>query len=470
MHFIAKRTAYPPLGLLTVAAMLPADWLLNVVDLNVDRLKDKDLEWADYIMVSAMIVHKTSVRNILERCRLFPGKIIAGGPLFTTSHAEFPEIEHFVLGEAENIMPVLVEDIRRGVLSHLYTDSIRPDIAHVPLPRWDLIDFNHYAAMSVQFSRGCPFDCEFCDIIVMNGRVPRTKPVSRLVEELEDLRLRGWRKTVFIVDDNFIGNKVTAKTLLREIIKWKTLTSAGMTFITEASLNLADDPELYNLMVSAGFTKVFVGIETPATESLKECRKLQNCDRDLIESVNILQKAGMEVMGGFIVGFDNDKSDIFSRQFEFIQRSGVVTAMVGLLMALPETRLYHRLKKEGRLETPSSGNNTEAVLNFRPRLDREFLISGYRELMKKLYEPGTYYRRVRIFLKQNRPHGSPQLPSKSDFQAFLTSLWVLGVRHRGRFAFWKFCTTTLLKRPRQFHLAIELAITGYHFRCVARSL
>ena len=243
-----------------------------------------------------------------------------------------------------------------------------------------------------------------------------------------------------------------------------------MTFLTEASLNLADDPELCDLMVSAGFKKVFVGIETPATESLEECRKLQNCGRNLLESVAILQKAGLEVMGGFIVGFDNDKPDIFSRQFEFIQRSGVVTAMVGLLMALPETRLYHRLRKEGRLETQSTGNNTEAMLNFRPRLNREFLLNGYRELMKKLYEPRTYYRRARVFLKNNRPCGPRPWISMSDIQAFFKSLWVLGVRHHGRLAFWKFCATTLLMRPRQFHHAVELAIMGHHFRCVARSL
>ena len=241
--------------------------------------------------------------------------------------------------------------------------------------------------MSVQFSRGCPFDCEFCDIIVMNGRVPRTKSPTQLVAELEELRLRGWQGMVFVVDDNFIGNKEQAKAMLRELIQWRTRTGAKMGFLTEASANLADDAELCDLMVRAGFKKVFVGFETPSLESLKECRKLQNCRRDLVETVTTLQQAGLEVMGGFIVGFDNDPADIFQRQFEFIQRSGVVTAMVGLLTALPETRLYRRLFDEGRIETESSGNNTQAELNFRPRLGREFLVNGYRELMKELYKP-----------------------------------------------------------------------------------
>ena len=243
-----------------------------------------------------------------------------------------------------------------------------------------------------------------------------------------------------------------------------------MGFLTEASANLADDPELCDLMVRAGFKKVFVGIETPSTESLKECRKLQNCGRDLVETVKTLQRAGLEVMGGFIVGFDNDPTDIFKRQFEFIQRSGVVTAMVGLLTALPETRLYRRLMKEGRLETESTGNNTEAALNFRPKLDREFLVNGYRELMKKLYEPRNYYQRIRTFLEHHRPQGPRLRLSRSDFQAFLKSLWLLGVWHRGRLAYWRFCVTTLLRRPRQFHQAIELAIIGHHFRRVASLL
>ncbi|HEX5398860.1 MAG TPA: DUF4070 domain-containing protein, partial [Verrucomicrobiae bacterium] len=470
LRFISKRAAFPPLGLLTLAAMLPNDWELRLVDTNVEPLKDSHLRWADYVMISGMIVHKESVNGIVERCLKLSKIIIAGGPLFTTGHAAFPQIRHFVLGEAEDIMPQLIEDMKAGTLRHHYQATGRPDITKVPVPRYDLIDFRHYATMAVQFSRGCPYDCEFCDIIVMNGRVPRTKSPAQLVSELEALRVRGWKDTVFIVDDNFIGNKRLTKALLREMISWRSRVPTEMGFFTEASVNLADDVELCELMVQAGFKKVFLGIETPSAESLEECRKLQNRGRDLVETVKTLQRFGMEVMGGFIIGFDNDQHDIFKRQFEFIQRSGVVSAMVGLLTALPETRLYRRLLKEGRIETETTGNNTEAVLNFKPKLNREFLVNGYRELMKKLYEPHTYYQRIRIFLKDHRPSGPKLRFAWSDFQAFLKSFWLLGVWYRGRIAYWRFFWSTLLRRPRQFRNAIELAIIGCHFRRVASRL
>jgi radical SAM superfamily enzyme YgiQ (UPF0313 family) len=470
LRFISKRAAFPPLGLLTVAAMLPRDWDVRLVDTNVKRLKNKDLLWADYVMISAMIVHRGSVREIVERCRKLSKTIIAGGPLFTTGHASFPHIPHFVLGEAEDIMPRLVEDLKAGTLRRYYQSPARPDITRTPVPRWDLVDLRHYATRAVQFSRGCPFDCEFCDIVVMNGRVPRTKTPAQLVEELETLRRRGWKDMVFIVDDNFIGNKTLTKALLREMIPWRGRVRADMGFLTEASVNLADDTELCELMVQAGFKKVFLGIETPSVESLEECRKLQNRRRDLVATVKILQRFGFEVMGGFIIGFDHDPRDIFKRQFEFIQRTGVVTAMVGLLTALPETRLHQRLKREGRLEGETTGNNTDAVLNFKPKLNREFLVSGYRNLMKRLYEPRTYYQRIQIFLKDHRPSGPHLRLSWSDCQAFLKSFWLLGIWYRGRVPYWRFFWSTLLRRPRQFRHAIELAIIGHHFRRVANGL
>jgi radical SAM superfamily enzyme YgiQ (UPF0313 family) len=470
MRFVSKRASLPPLGLLTLAAMLPSEWELRLVDMNVEPLSDENLRWADYVMLSAMIVHKDAVNELAGRCRQFGKTVIAGGPLFSTGRESFPNLHHFVMGEAEEIMPQIIADLRTGSLLPAYTAPGWPDITRSPIPRWDLLKRRHYVTMAVQFSRGCPFDCEFCDIPGLNGHVPRAKTPAQLVAELEQLRLRGWKDMVFVVDDNFIGNKKRTKELLREMIAWRTRTRAAMGFLTEASANLADDPELCELMVRAGFKKVFVGIETPSVSSLEECRKLQNCHRDLVETVKILQASGLEVMGGFIVGFDHDGADIFKRQFEFIQRSGVVTAMVGLLNALPGTRLHKRLTKEGRMESETTGNNTEARLNFRPKLSQEFLIDGYRDLMKRLYEPGNYYARIRTFLKRQGPSGPPLRMSRSDLQAFLKSLWLLGVWHRGRIAYWRLFVTSLLMRPRQFPKAMELAILGYHFRRVARDL
>ncbi len=470
IRFVSRKASMPPLGLLTVAAMLPPEWDLKLVDLNVARLEDEDLRAADYVLLGAMIVQKGSVHEILARCAALGKKVVAGGPLFTTGHEAFPEIQHFVLGEAEEVMPQLVADMQRGQLQASYRAPHRPDITHTPVPRWDLINFRHYVTLSVQFSRGCPFDCEFCDIIVMNGRVPRTKTPAQLICELEVLRERGWKNMVFIVDDNFIGNRQRTKELLHALIAWRQRTRTDIGFLTEASMNLADDPELCALMVQAGFKKVFVGIETPSLEALAECHKIQNRHRDLVASVQTLQRAGLEVMGGFIVGFDSDRGDIFKRQFEFIQRSGVATAMVGLLTALPQTRLWQRLKTEGRLELESSGNNTDAELNFKPRMNRAFLQSGYRELVKKLYEPRHYYQRIRIFLKCHRPAGPRRHLSGADCSAFVKSFWVLGIWHRGRMGYWRLFIGTLLRHPRQFPHAIELAILGYHFRRVAKLL
>ncbi|MCE9592689.1 MAG: B12-binding domain-containing radical SAM protein [Planctomycetes bacterium] len=470
LPFVAKRAAFAPLGLLTVAALLPREWELELVDLDVEELPDEAILAADYVFLGAMIVHRASVEDVVARCRALGRPVVAGGPLFTTGHEDFTDVEHFVLGEAESVVHELVADLLRGTPRRVYRGASFPQLHDTPVPRWDLVDLRRYVTMSVQFSRGCPYDCEFCDIVVMNGRVPRTKAPAQLVAELDALRRRGWKEMVFVVDDNFIGDKKRTKELLRAIIAWRERVRPSMGFFTEASVNLADDPELCELMTRAGFKKVFVGIETPSNASLRECHKLQNEGRDLVGSVRTIQRAGMEVMGGFIVGFDSDGPDIFHRQFEFIQRSGVVTAMVGLLTALPQTRLYRRLDREGRLRTASTGNNTQAVLNFEPRLAREFLQGGYRELMQRLYEPKAYYERVRTFLKHHRPSGPTPRLSSTDVRAFVRSIWLLGARHRGRFGYWRLFASTLLRRPRQFPRAIEFAIVGHHFRRVASAL
>ena len=468
--FLSRRAAFPPLGLLTMAAMLPRSWVLKLIDMDVTQLRDADLQWADYVMVTGMIVHKESVRNVSERCSVMGKPVIGGGPLFTTSEEKFPSIGHLVLGEVEEIMPRVVADIEAGCLEKLYRNEDRPDVTTAPLPRWDLINFKDYVTMSVQFSRGCPYDCEFCDIIVMNGRRPRTKPPAQLLEELDTLHARGWKGSVFLVDDNFIGNKKKVKELLRAIIEWRRRTRARMDFFTQASVNLADDKELLQLMAEAGFRNVFLGIETPEMESLKECKKLQNTRRDLVDAVWTIQNAGMQVMGGFIVGFDHDGSDIFERQFEFIQKAGVVTAMVGLLTALPKTRLYSRMVEEGRLLSQTTGNNTEAVLNFVTKLDSDFLIKGYRRLMHSLYEPDTYYQRIRSYLSRYRHAGHREYFGVAEIKAFIRSLWCLGIRYPGRLAYWRFLLYTLLRYPREFGQAVTLAIYGHHFRLVAADL
>ena len=470
VRFVSRKAAFPPLGLLTVAAMLPRDWNLRLVDLNVGRLRDADLRWADYVMIGAMIVHRESVNEIITQTERFARPVIGGGPLFTTGHDVYSGRVHCVLGEAEGIIDELAADMESGELKDLYGSRGWPKVSAVPVPRWDLIRLRHYATMPVQFSRGCPYDCEFCDVIVMNGRRPRTKTPAQMLTELEALAAAGWSGAIFVVDDNFIGNRVRVKELLREIIAWRRRRQVRFSFFTEASINLADDQELLDLMVEAGFRSVFVGIESPNPASLMECNKMQNVGRDLSEAIRTIQRSGLEVMGGFIVGFDNDPREIFDLLFDFIQRSGVATAMVGLLTALPKTRLYHRLLGEGRLSANATGNNTEAVLNFVPKLDREFLLNGYRQLMKSLYEPRTYYQRVLTFLSEHRTRG-PRMPlTWNNLRALVRSLWTMGVLHGGRLAFWKYLATVAALHPRQFHAAVSLAIHGFHYRMVAKAL
>ena len=470
LRFLAKKAAFPPLGLLTVAAMLPREWQLRLVDTNVMPLEDRDLEWADWVFLSGMIVHREAARAIAGRCAAAGRPVLAGGPLFTTGYAEFPQIAHFVLGEAENVIDEVAADMAAGTVRPLYRASQPADLTRTPVPRWDLVDLRHYVTMPVQFSRGCPFDCEFCDIVAMYGRLPRTKRPAQVIAELEALRRAGWRDMVFIVDDNFIGHKKRVRQLLAELTDWRRRSGTRMGFLTEASINLADEPALVEAMVAAGFKKVFVGLETPVAESLKEARKVQNARRDLAECVRTLQRAGLQVMGGFIVGFDSDPPEVFRLQFDFIQRAGVVTAMVGLLTALPQTRLHTRLAAEGRLVAATAGNNTSAVLNFVPRLDRARLVAGYRELMRTLYAPGAYYERLRAFLAAWQPRGPRQRLAASDVRGFAASLWMLGVRCRGRRAFWRLFWATLIASPAKLRVAIELAVMGHHFRTVAERL
>ena len=466
LRFIQKKAGSPPLGLLTVAAMLPAEWEKRLIDLNVTNLTTKDLAWADYVFISAMIVQRDAARALIARCKDFGSKVVAGGPLFTMEHEQFPEVDHFVLNEAELTFPTFLADLANGCAQHVYTTTEYPDIHLTPAPLWHLANLKHYDTFSIQFSRGCPFSCDFCNVTALLGHRPRTKTAAQIIAELDSLYALGWRKSIFFVDDNFIGNKKQIKTeVLPALIEWRK-GKLGMPFNTEASINMADDPELLSLMTQAGFDTVFVGIETPNLASLTECSKSQNQGRDLVESVKRLQRAGLQVQGGFIVGFDNDPPSIFQQQIDFIQKSGIVTAMVGLLQAPPGTRLFERMKKEGRLVNEMSGDNVDGSTNIAPKMGIEPLREGYRKLLSQIYAPKYYYERVLTFLREYHP---PKIHFHLDAQYFLAlwrSIYHLGIRGVERVHYWRLFFWTLFHRPRLFPLAITLAIMGFHFRQV----
>src|ERR1043165_9022913 len=393
-----RRSAFPPLGLLTVSAMLPESWERRLVDLNVRRLKDSDIDWADLVFASAMIVQKESLEKVVARAKARGKRVVVGGPYVSTSAERLPEADHIFVGEAEATLPNFIEDLEAGRPERFYRAPERPALPAPPVPHFRLAELNRYSAMSVQYSRGCPFSCEFCDIIEIYGRVPRTKTNGQLLAELDALLAVGWHGLVFIVDDNFIGNKHNVRKLMPELAEWSDRHGRPFSFITEASVNLAEAEPLLEMMRRANFRRVFLGIETPVEESLKEAQKGQNTRRDLLESVHKIQSYGMEVMAGFIVGFDNDPEDIFERQINFIRESAIPLAMVGLLTALPDTQLWRRLKREGRLLRESLGNNTECSLNFIPRMDTERLIEGYKKILRTIYSPSEYYQRAQNLL------------------------------------------------------------------------
>jgi len=446
--------------------MLPAEWNKRLLDVNVTKLTRQDLAWADYVFISAMVVQRDSARKIIARCKEAGVKIVAGGPLFTDEYERFEEVDHFVLNEAEVTLAPFLADLERGEARRVYATSEFPDIQKTPVPLWELADVNRYATMAIQFSRGCPFNCDFCNITTLFGHRPRTKTASQIIAELDSLYAMGWRGGVFFVDDNFIGNKKQLKAeILPALIEWRK-DKAGMSFSTEVSINLTDDEELMRLLVDAGFITVFIGIETPNEDSLTECSKNQNKNRDLVESVKRIQRAGLQVQGGFIVGFDSDPPSIFQRQIDFIQQSGIVTAMVGLLQAPHGTRLYERLKREGRIRGDMSGDNVNGATNIVPRMGLATLREGYRKVLDQIYSPRLYYERVKTFLQE---YESPRIKVHFEFEyilAFLRSIYQLGIKGVERVYYWRLFFWTLFRRPKLFPLAITLAIYGFHFRQV----
>ncbi len=467
LRFIRKEANVPPLGLLTVAALLPKEWNQRLVDLNVTSLRDEDLAWAEYAFVSGMAVQRQEAHRVIHRCKEAGLTVVVGGPLFTSEPERFPEADHLVLNEGELTLPAFLADLEAGSPRRIYTSDAYPDLASSPVPAWELLDLSRYASMAIQFSRGCPFDCEFCNITALLGHVPRIKKATQIVAELEALYTAGWRGRVFFVDDNFIGNRKALKQeVLPALVTWQARRGYVMGFETEASINLADDEELMALMVAAGFDTVFVGIETPSEEGLRECNKGQNRNRDLLESVRRLHRAGLQVQGGFIVGFDSDTPSVFQQQVDFIQKSGIVSAMVGLLQAPRGTRLYQRMKQEGRLLREMTGDNTDGSTNILPKMDLSLLQEGYRHILEHIYDPAHYYERVRTFLRDYQPPRIHFRLDKDYFMAFLRSIALLGIQGKERWHYWHLFFWSLLRRPRLFPLAITAAIYGFHFRKV----
>jgi radical SAM superfamily enzyme YgiQ (UPF0313 family) len=471
LKFVSKKASFPPLGLLTVASMLPADWNKKLIDLNATRLEDDDILWADYVFISAMSIQSDSVDEIIQRCKKLNTKIVAGGPLFTSSSEYYDNVDHLILNEAEITLPQFLMDLEKGKPKQKYTSENWADIETTPLPLWGILTMNNYTSMNLQYSRGCPYDCDFCDITVLYGRKPRTKTKEQVIAELDILYYSGWRGPLFFVDDNFIGNKVKLKKeILPAIADWMEKRKNPFYLNTEASINLADDEQLMRLMVKAGFEAVFIGIESPNEESLVECNKSQNRNRDLISSVKKIQQFGLEVQGGFIVGFDNDPPSIFEKLTDFIQDSGIVTAMVGLLNAPKGTKLQKRLEKEGRMIKDFNGNNTDFSTNFIPRMDLKALLDGYQKILDKIYSPKYYYERVMRFMKEF------ELKKKKAFHlnpnyilALFRSIYKLGVIGEERIYYWKLFFWSLFRKPQLFSLAILFSIYGFHFRKISDS-
>jgi radical SAM superfamily enzyme YgiQ (UPF0313 family) len=464
LKFVGKKAAYPPLGLLTVAALLPEKFQKRLVDVNVDRLTEDDLAWADMAFIGAMAVQRGSAKHIIARCKAMRLKVVAGGPLFTAEPDEFEEVDHLVLDEAELTLPSFLEDLKNDHPQKIYRASRFCDLHRTPIPAWGLVRMRKYASMSVQFSRGCPFNCDFCNVTTLFGHRVRMKTPQQVLAELDRLYAAGWNSNIFFVDDNFIGSKSFLKTqLLPALIEWRK-NKKGCVFYTEASINLADDPELLDMMARAGFDSVFIGIESPDEGSLTECQKIQNKNRDLLQDVRRIQRAGLQVSGGFIVGFDSDTPSTFQRHIDFIQKSGIVTAMVGILQAPPGTRLFERLQKENRVAGPISGDNVDGTTNIVPKMGLETLIEGYQALMAQIYSPRHYYQRVKTLLRE---FGAPQARTPMDFQRFLAffrSSLRLGILGQERFQYWHLLLWTLIRKPKQLPLAITLSIYGHHFR------
>ncbi|MDR3682856.1 MAG: radical SAM protein [Geothrix sp.] len=472
LPFLGRKAALPPLGLLTVAAMLPKDWEIRMLDLNVEPMSLQDVEAADLVLTSAMLVQRASLEGVIALCRKAGKPLVAGGPYPTSCRDQIDGVDHFVLGEAEVNLPLFLEDFQRGQAKPCYQDLSHPDLAHTPPPRFDLVDRRNYGGAALQFSRGCPHHCEFCDIVELFGHRPRTKTPAQFLAELDLLYDGGWRGSLFVVDDNFIGNRGQVRRLLPELARWQAQRNFPFGFYTEASLDLAADEALMDGMVRAGFNMVFVGIETPDRATLGAIGKAQNCHSDLLADVHAIQAKGLEVAGGFILGFDGDREDIFDRQIRFIHEAAIPTAMVGLLTALPKTRLHARLTAEGRLLGGSSGgNNTHDLdLNFQPRMAADALLAGYKRVLADVYRPSRYFTRcLGLLRRMKRQRSSRRRIKVPELRAFFHSLFRQTFSHYG-FAYWSYLLRALCLRPLMAVEIVTMAVKGHHFFTITEGL
>ena len=468
LKFINKKSSLPPLGILTVASMLPNDWEIKLVDMNVNKLKDADLEWSDLVFISAMNIQKDSTRQVIDRCKSLGKKIVGGGPLFSTEPESYGDVDHLLMYEGEVCIPEFLRDFESNSAKPKYDFVGFPELCQTPAPAWNLVNLKDYAMLSIQYSRGCPFHCDFCNVVSLFGHKPRIKTVEQILNELNVIYTTGWRGRIFFVDDNFIGNRKSVKQeLLPAIIKWSQERDYPFSFYTEASINIADDEELMMLMTNAGFDSVFIGIETVDEESLAECSKGQNTKRDLVKTVKHIQAHGIQVLGGFILGFDSDKPSVFAEMMDFIQKSGVITAMVGMLNAPIGTKLFERLKQEGRILDGEFTGSNEMGTNFIPKMGMDTLVSGYQSVVRTIYDPKNFYERVKIFLENYKPvkHKSKRKGAGfGSIGAFFKSCLQLGVLSKGRFHYWKLMGWSLSKGMGAFALAVKFSIYGYHFR------
>lgn len=470
LKIVNKQSLLPPLGLLTVAAILPESWDKRLVDVNVRPLTEDDLAWADIVFVGGMGVQWENARDVIARAKAAGKRVVAGGPLFTAGYALFQNVDHFVLNEAELTLPPFIADMEAGRPKRMYRTRDHADMSTSPIPLWKIADLSAYYVAGVQYSRGCPFDCDFCNVTAMLGRKPRIKSAAQVIAELDALYAAGWRGHIFFVDDNLIGNKRALRDdLLPALIQWQK-THGHLPLCTQASVNLADDEPLMESMVEAGFDTIFVGIESSDPAALQECHKGQNRNRDLVAEVKKLQRAGLEVQAGFILGFDHDSDATFQQQVDFIQKSGIVTAMVGQLQAPPGTRLLARLTVEGRVTGISMGDNTDGNTNVLPKMGVEKLRAGHAWVLNTIYSPQYYYERLRTFLAEYPPSRHPQPLNVEDVVGFLRAAWRLGIRGAERTEFWKLLAWTIRHRPSLLGHAVRLACYGYHNRLVAEQV